>query len=299
MTSAPASSAAFLIPDFPRFLFVERVRSADISPTNTFLAPSSYRSLTTAPTTSGFVVAGCLSPDTTLGFTKTSLPFTLSLSKPPIRETASLTISSGDLSPLTPTRVLPPSLNRFSAILASSFFIGLKKNCAIADFFPMSVDRKKPPLILIRLRRVNILRRRSPLPEYLSKERLHGLPGTFICLFVVRHSLGRVIACLRDREAVHCAAITHHLPVHAPLSHLILKRGDMLRRHKGVVSPVESKHLRLDLFGILWSRCIQTAVKTHHPSDICAASGKLKDRRSSETISDACHALRVCQFVIR
>src|SRR3990172_6730402 len=157
MTSAPASSAAFFIPDFPRFLFVERVRSADISPTNTFLAPSSYRSLTTAPTTSGFVVAGCLSPDTTLGFTKTSLPFTLSLSKPPIRETASLSISSGDLSPLTPTRVLPPSLNRFSAILASSFFIGLKKICAIADFFPMSVAKKKPPLTLIRLRRVNIL----------------------------------------------------------------------------------------------------------------------------------------------
>src|SRR3972149_3580239 len=157
MTSAPASSAAFLIPDLSRFLFVERVRSADISPTNTFLAPSLYRSLTTALTTSGFVVAGCLSPDTTLGLTRPRLPLTLSLSRPPIRETASLTISNGDLSPLTPTRVLSLSLNRFSAILASFFSAGLKQNCAIADFFPMSVAKKKLPLILIRPRLVNIL----------------------------------------------------------------------------------------------------------------------------------------------
>src|SRR3990170_1285532 len=100
---------------------------------------------------------------------------------------------------------------------------------------------------------------------------------------------------------MHRAAITHHLPVNAPLSHLILKGSDMLRRNKGIVSPMQGKHLRLDLFGVFRSgrsRCIEAAVEAYHPCDIRAASGKLEDRRPSEAVTDGRDLLHICQFMI-
>src|SRR3989338_7513935 len=115
--------------------------------------------LTTAPTTCGFVVAGLGSPDTTFGFTSTVLPLIASFSKQPMRDTASLIISF-TLSLLdTPTRALFSCIKIFSRSLGGSFFLGLKKICAMADLFQ---KRRKDIIRLIKYRRENILNIASP-----------------------------------------------------------------------------------------------------------------------------------------
>src|SRR3989338_4163725 len=108
---------------------------------------------TAALTTSGFFVAGFFSPDTQLGFTRTLLPLILSLSKPPMLDTASLIISFTVPPPAAPTSALSPSVKRSYGILGFIFFFGLKNILAMASLFLKDRRNNKAP------KRLNIKRR--------------------------------------------------------------------------------------------------------------------------------------------
>jgi hypothetical protein len=108
--SAPASSAAFLIPVLSMFFEVGKRPRADISPTYTREAPSSYSKFTTALTTSGFVVVGFPRAETTFGFTSTVRFLIPIFCNPPMRDTDSHTILFMSFPPTTETRLFPPSM---------------------------------------------------------------------------------------------------------------------------------------------------------------------------------------------
>ena len=114
--SAPALRAAARIPVRSMLFAVEPRIRADMSPTYTFFAPSSYSTRTTAATTEGFVVVGFPFAPTTFGFTSTLFPRRASGPNPPISETAFLTISARSFPPTAATSDLRPRTKGFPDI---------------------------------------------------------------------------------------------------------------------------------------------------------------------------------------
>ncbi len=89
------------------FCFVDIRTRADRSPTTTSRAPASYMRLTTARTTSGFVVVGFRLAATMLGFRSTVFPLMPILSRPPSSLSASATMAFASEPPTADTLPSP------------------------------------------------------------------------------------------------------------------------------------------------------------------------------------------------